>query len=106
MRAGQLKDFVTIQRPVAQSDSAGQRSEWEVHVKAYAEVVQLQGKELVTARQVFSSVTTRVRMRYLDGAGVDASMQVLVDGRVLDILSAIDLNRKHETLELMCGEAA
>lgn len=104
MRAGQLKDFVTIRKPSADPDSSGQRSGWEEHAKAYAEVVQLQGRELIAARQLVSLVTTRVRMRYNDGLGVNAGMQVLVDDRILNILYIIDVDRKHVTFELLCSE--
>lgn len=105
MRAGQLKDFVKIQKPGATADSSGQRSGWELHTQLYAEVIQLQGKELITARQIFSTVTTRVRVRYDDATGVDSGMQVLVDDRVLDIMSVIDIQRRHETYELLCAES-
>lgn len=105
IRAGQLKDFVTIRKPSATPDTSGQRSGWEEHAKVYAEVVQLQGRELIAARQLVSNVTTRVRIRYNDGLGVNGGMQVLVDDRTLDILSIIDIDRKHVAFELLCSEA-
>lgn len=107
VRAGQLKDLVKIQKPAAAPDSSGQRSGWELFAKIYAEVVQLQGKELLSARQLISNVTTSVRVRYEDAIGVDSGMQVLVEGgRVLDIQSVIDVQRKHEMFELLCVESS
>jgi SPP1 family predicted phage head-tail adaptor len=105
IQAGHLKDFVTITKPSNAADSSGQRDPTYItHVQAYAEVVQLSGKELIEARQLYSMVSTRVRLRWRDAQGVNGSMRVVVEGRTLNILSIVDVGRRRQLVEMLCVE--
>lgn len=105
IQAGKLKDFVTVVKPSNAADSSGQRDPSYVqHAQAYAEVVQLNGKELIEARQLFLGVTTRVRLRWRDAQGVTGVMRVVIDGRTLVINSIIDVGRKRQVIEMLCTE--
>lgn len=106
IRAGQLKDFVTVSKPSNSADSSGQRDGSFVRFsQAWAEVVQLSGKELIEARQLYSAVTTRVRMRFTDAKGINGSMRITVEGRILSIIAPpIDVDRKRQLVELLCQE--
>jgi len=105
IQAGHLKDFVTITKPSNAADTSGQRdSAYVTYVQAYAEVVQLSGRELVEARQLYPSVSTRVRLRWRDAQGVDGTMRVIVDTRTLNINSVIDVGRRRQVAEMLCTE--
>jgi SPP1 family predicted phage head-tail adaptor len=105
IQAGKFKDFVTITKPSNAADSSGQRDPvYITHVQAYAEVVQLSGKELVEARQLYPMVTTRVRLRWRDAQGVNGLMRVNVDLRTLNIISVIDVGRRRQLVEMLCIE--
>lgn len=105
IQAGQLKDFVTVTKPSNSADTSGQRDPIYVqHCQAYAEVVPLNGRELVEARQLYPSVNTRVRLRWRDAQGINGSMRVNVDTRELSIVSVIDVGRRRQMVELLCAE--
>ena len=105
IQAGKLKDFVTITKPSNTADTSGQRDPTYItHAQVYAEVVQLSGKELVEARQLYPSVSTRVRLRWRDAQGVDGSMRISVDTRTLNINSVIDVGRRRQVVEMLCTE--
>lgn len=105
IRAGQLKDFVTVVKPSNSGDSSGQRDpNYVQHCQAYAEVVQLNGKELFQAKQLYSGVTTRVRMRYSDAQGITGAMRIVVDARTLSINSVVDVERRRQMIEMLCTE--
>lgn len=103
---GNLKDYVTILKPNDTPDSAGQRNSTFVTLRqCWAEVVQMRGSELMEARQIYSKVSTRVRCRYNDGKDVTAAMQIQVgDSRILDIAAVIDVERRHQMIEMLCQE--
>lgn len=105
IRAGALKDFVTFTKPSDSADSSGQRNPvYVTHAQVWAEVVQLSGKELIEARQIYNAITTRVRLRWRDAVGVDGTMFVNVNGRSLAINSVIDVGRRNQMTEILCSE--
>lgn len=105
IEAGKLKDSVTIIKPPNTPDSSGQRNPTFVtHRIVPADVVQLSGKESVQARQLYGAVATRVRIRWRDAEGVTSIMRVIVDGRVLNINSVVDVGRKRQMVEMICTE--
>jgi SPP1 family predicted phage head-tail adaptor len=107
IEAGKLKDYVTIVEPVGSPDTAGQRNaQFKDFVKCWAQVVQLSGRELIEARELFARVSTRVRCRWRDVQGVKASMRIVIDGRVLNINSIIDVDRRRQLVEMLCSESA
>jgi SPP1 family predicted phage head-tail adaptor len=104
MNAGQLRERITVQTPTETITASGEASvTWTTLATRWAEVVPLAGRELFTARQVQPEVTHRVRLRRL--AGITTKMQLLYRGRILKILSAIDVGERRVSCELMCKEA-
>ncbi|MDB4952079.1 MAG: head-tail adaptor [Gemmatimonadetes bacterium] len=100
---GDLRQRVTLQSKVRTPDGGGGGAEaWVDGKTVWAEVMPLDGRELVQAMQVHPSVSHRVTIRYR--AGVSSAMRALYAGRVLDIRSVVDRDERHEALQLLCVE--
>jgi SPP1 family predicted phage head-tail adaptor len=111
IQAGQLRQVITIQRPVATQDGTGQESAQfeDLYADIRAEVSPLSGNEYVAARQVNAEVTTRMMIRRLPD--VDARCRVVrtitcddpPTVEVYDILAVLpDLKSGLHYLTLMC----
>lgn len=101
MRSGNLRHRIEIQHQVHGEDEWGNHVfEWQTFAKVWAEVLDLKGREFWQAVSVASEVTVRVRIRYLPG--LEASMRVLHEGRVLEIDHIIDPDGRKRTLQLLC----
>lgn len=110
MRAGPLRHFVTLQRPIkTRTDSGAVRDDfedWLPDIKA--EVLDVTGGERWVQAQVAADVTTRIRIRYR--AGVTADMRVVqraLPGSptaldVFDIESVIKADGRKVELHLFC----
>ena len=96
MRAGTLRNRVTFHRPKKVSNGDwGSKIGWEEFATVWAEAIASSGAERVEQRGVEASNTYTIRLRYMDG--VTPEHRVSVDGRTLDIVSAIDpTGRKRE----------
>lgn len=75
---------------------------WTETAKVWASVNPISGRELFAAEQSQSEVTHRVRCRYR--SGVTPLMRIVFHDRVFRILSVIDFEERHETLQIMCRE--
>jgi len=106
MRAGRLNRRVKIQ--YLNTEYKNERGEttpiWaDLDNKTiWAEVKNLSGKEYWSAMQVESAVNVRVCIRYR--ADITAKMRVIYGARQLNIKAAIDVEDKHDELQLMCEE--
>ena len=80
MRAGTLRDYVTIQRNNPTQGSSGEEIDnWITHVNAWVNLRETGGEENIKALQM--------RMRYDDVLHTD---RVLFRSRVFDIVSVLD----------------
>lgn len=102
MRAGTLRDFVTIESLDPARSAAGQRVAWLEFAKVYANVEPLSGNELVAERALLSPVNVRVLIRYVPG--VKPEMRIRLGGRVLNIMTVVDVGGLQVELELSCVE--
>lgn len=107
MRAGKLRHRVTLRRPKSGKDAP--RTPTGAVVEAYdtlgvrwASVEPLRGRERFAAQQVNAEITHRVRLRYMDG--IDATVQVLHRGRVLQVVTPMNIEERGRELELLCTE--
>jgi len=65
MRAGLMKDIITIQRPVkGESEFSGVVSTYENYITTRADVTHLSGKRVMNASEVFLSSTVQFSVRY------------------------------------------
>jgi SPP1 family predicted phage head-tail adaptor len=68
MKAGKLRQTIAIERATIEQDPYGQPIEgWETIGTFAASVEPINGREYFAAQAVQSEVTTRIRMRYVDG---------------------------------------
>lgn len=100
LRAGDLRNSVTLQRRVTGKDALGQsRATWEDVATVRASVEPLKGRELFAAGQTLAPVDMRVRTRYL--SGVTAGMRLVWSGVAYGITAVINVDGLGHTLELM-----
>jgi len=101
--AGTLKDRVTIQSVTETRSSSGQVNEtWGTFATRWASVEPLQGREFFESQQVNADVTTRVRLRYLEG--VTPKMRVLYKTRTFNITSVVNVEERSIETKLLCTE--
>lgn len=103
MRAGKLRHTITIQQRSDSQNSYGEQANtWTTFAEVRASVEPLQGREFFASQQMQAEVTTRFRIRYLDG--VTADMRISYDGRTFDIQAVLNPNERGRELHIMAVE--
>lgn len=103
MRAGQLRQRITIQQPTIVQDTFGEADvTWSTYIQAWASIEPLRGREALEAMSLQQEVTHRVRMRHRDGVTPD--MRISHDGRTFNIRSVRNLWERDKTIEMMVQE--
>lgn len=104
LRAGQLRHKVRIYSRTVTRDVMGGTTESLLHrAWTYAAIEPLSGAERMTAQQLESGITHRVRMRPVDGI---TPRDCIVHGsRTLEIVDIVDVDSRNRELELTCKEA-
>jgi SPP1 family predicted phage head-tail adaptor len=96
-----LRHVVTIESPTKTQDSTGSIVQsWETYDTVRAAIEPISGREFFSASQVQSSVTTRIRIRYLEG--VTPKMRVAHDSDYYDIQAVLPDTTGTRELHLMC----
>jgi SPP1 family predicted phage head-tail adaptor len=102
MRAGQLRQRVTIEQKTATQDANGEETiTWATWATVYAAVEPLRGEEYLAARTQQASVDTRIRLRYRDGVTTD-TMRAVHDSNVYDIEAVLHIQERNRETHLMC----
>lgn len=113
MRAGELRNRVTIEQPVVGAD--GQPAldpygtpvvAWETFANRWAMIERLQGRELEYARQTVATVSHRVTVRPEELDGINTKMRVNDGGTLLNIEAVLDATKPGGGLVLLCVEKA
>ncbi len=102
MRSGSMRHAVTIEAPTKTQDSTGSVVQsWDTFADVRASIEPISGREFFAASQVQSNVSTRIRIRFLDG--VTPKMRVLHGADYYDIQAVLpdDRSGRHE-MQLMC----
>ncbi len=105
MRAGDLRELVTIQRATATTNSYGEPiTSWSTLATVWCSVRMLSGREALNAgaNQVQAAANVDVRIYYR--SDVTAKMRALLVSRVLDIETVDDPDGRRRELRLMCRE--
>lgn len=103
MRAGQLRQRVTIQEKSVTRNSYGEEViTWSDVATVWASVEPLSGREFLDAQRAGAEVTTRIRIRYR--SGIAPEMRVTYGDHVYDIKAVIDVEERHREIQLMCRE--
>jgi len=101
---GRLNKRVTLQQPTRVQSLSGQVSNtWSDIATVWAAVEPLKGKDLWQSQQVQSLVTATITIRYR--TDVDDKWRIKFRGRFFNIGQKIDIEEKHEYLQLLCIEA-
>lgn len=104
MRAGLLRNRVTIQTPTETDDGQGGITVvWSGVLDTYAEIQPLTSRERLQTGQLDGGVTHKVTMRY--NPTVNAKSRILFGARILyPIGSPINLDERNREITLTCEE--
>jgi SPP1 family predicted phage head-tail adaptor len=103
MRAGTLKDRLTLQRFAANTDATwGTTPGWAGTDGFWADVEPLGGSERTDNAGVQTTISHRIRCRYRDD--VTSKDRLLYRGRVLEIVSVIDADGARRELLIEARE--
>lgn len=103
---GKMRHRITFQQQVITRDAYGapdlSDDSWQDVTTVWAAIDPVSGREFYAMQQSQSDVTHKVRTRYI--SGLDTAMRILYGARVLQIVSIIDWEERHESLLIMCRE--
>jgi SPP1 family predicted phage head-tail adaptor len=101
--AQSLRHKLTIQSTTQTQASDGSVIDtWGTFATAWGEVKPLSGREYFSAQAEGSSVSHKIKIRYI--AGITTKMRVLWGARVFDIEAALNSDEGNRELILMCVE--
>ena len=104
MRAGDLRDRVTIQRAATADDGFGNTiSGWSDLLTVWANIRETPGKEAVAAGRIEASRTATIRVRASSQSrNVTAADRVHARGQVWNIRSVAAVGDGRELIEFLC----
>ena len=103
MKAGTLRHYITIESQATTQNAAGEPSgTWSASSYAYAAIWPLRGSEYLNASQERSSVTHRVRIRYLSGLAPEN--RIKFGSRYFNIVSIINVDERNIYQDIMASE--
>jgi SPP1 family predicted phage head-tail adaptor len=103
IRAGELRERVTVQTPAESRNPLGETVlDWTDFAEVWASVEGASVRESLLFGQQDIAITHRVVMRYLDG--LTAKMRIVWRSRVLEIVSLLEHDNRSRH-ELICQEA-
>lgn len=103
MRAGRLRNMVTVEQPVKGSAGSygGTAITWTEYAKVWADIIPASGARLFAAQAAQSKVDAEIRMRFLDG--ITAGMRINHGGTYYNIEYVLNPNMRDRELVLMCS---
>lgn len=108
IRAGDLRNRITLQTRVTAQDPSGQPVEsWVDAFKCWASISPLTGRELIAAQQVQSSVTHNITVRYRREFGdpkTVANMRAVYGVRVFNIHACMNQEERNRAVDLLVEE--
>jgi SPP1 family predicted phage head-tail adaptor len=103
MQAGRLTEYISLQRATIAQDSYGAESKsWSTYATAWARIETLTAVARLVEAQLLIDATHRVTIRWT--LGVLVTDRISWGDRLLDIVSVIDADQRHESLVLECRE--
>lgn len=107
MKAGALRSRIDIVAPTGSQSGTGglipsTGSPVPVASRIPAEVTTAPAGETLQVGALQSAIGSLIRIRYRPG--IAPYMAVVLEGRTLQILSIVDVENRHVTLELTCTE--
>jgi len=103
MRAGQLKQRITIQQPTQTKNAIDEVvSTWSTFCTIWAAIEPAVGSSYYAANQLDAKVDGKVRIRYR--GDLEPTMRVKFGDRILNIVSIVHPQENHRELHLMYTE--
>jgi SPP1 family predicted phage head-tail adaptor len=103
MKITDLRHRITLQQKLITKDHEGIPMDiWQDTSTIWAAIEPLRGREYFQAATVQSQNMIRFTIRYRKG--VTSKMRISYDSKLYDIQSIIDVNGRHQQLELMAKE--
>jgi len=85
MKAGKLRHLVQIQRYIEAPDDLGEPIKgYELFANAYAEIRPLLGRENFAEKQLNSTQTHKIKIRYIEG--IESTMRIVFDNRIFELI--------------------
>lgn len=101
MRAGSLRQQITIERRVDNVSTVGQPiPTWSTYAIVPAAAEPERGQEFFAANQLEGTEPTRFRIRYL--SGISNRNRVVFDGKVWDIRAIVNVYERDREMHLYC----
>lgn len=103
LEIGAMRHRITFQKPLKTPDGyKGHTVKWQDVFTVWASVEPLSGREYFYSHQIKAEVTHRVKMRYRNGITLEMRIKHL--DRTLAIESVLDLEERHQIIEILCRE--
>lgn len=103
MRAGLLRNYITIQENKPTRDATGAVVDnWVEFAKLYANIKPINGREYFSAEKFNAQVDTEITVRFV--SGIKAEMRVLFGTRVYEIMYVYDRDERTREIKLFCFE--
>lgn len=104
MRAGNLNKKVEIQNLGTTTNDFGEveDGQWTLFKTVYANILPVSGKEGFMSNTDFAKTSHKIRVRFFNG--LNASMRVVYDNRIFDILSVINVAERNKEYLIVATE--
>lgn len=103
MRAGKLKDRITIQKSIEKKDSSGSPyQEWEDYITLWADVQPLDGKEFWEAQKSNAQISGIIEMRFR--TDINKTMRAKYGNRILALINVYDPDERRRKIHLLYQE--
>lgn len=103
VRAGSLRDRLTLERPQYSPDGAGGRVEtWVSVASVWGQVIAKSGSESVDAGRFSGSVSHEVTLRYRDD--VKPTMRLVYGAKIFEIIGVLNQTNRKDWLTCLCVE--
>lgn len=105
MRAGQLRQRVTVKEPVRARDAIGGESiTWREVAKAWCSIWPLAGRETPQAGQPTATVTYDVRLRKKAATDMKPDYRLEIASRVFQVVSVLNVEERGEQWRCLAVE--
>ena len=112
MSSGNFNRRVTIQKiknnPIEDSHGEVDQTDelnWETHAARWAEIQTKGGREFWKVDKVEADVSHLIRIPYDRlTMNIDSQMRIRLGDRTINIVSVIDVDERHEVIEMQCKE--
>jgi SPP1 family predicted phage head-tail adaptor len=103
VRAGKLRELVTVQRRVTSQNTTGEAViSWLNDETVWAEMRNDAGAELSRIRQVYGERSVELRVRL--PLTVSITDRIMHGGRILEIVAVLDPDQRSREARLVCRE--